>query len=85
MFYDIFQLAIPAATADFNEALISVGGYSDITLINSFLLDLSEVVSEAQVKLFFLDPSRFQDSWRLSDGFVASEAKTILPHRSHSR
>ncbi|XP_035524134.1 rapamycin-insensitive companion of mTOR-like [Morone saxatilis] len=53
--YDIFQLVIPVATADFNEALISV------------------------------DPSRFQDSWRLSDGFVASEAKTILPHRSCSR
>lgn len=25
--YDIFQLTIPVATADFTEALISVGGY----------------------------------------------------------
>ncbi|KPP65251.1 hypothetical protein Z043_116347, partial [Scleropages formosus] len=32
-----------------------------------------------------VDPSRFQDSWRLSDGFVASEAKVILPHRARSR
>lgn len=32
-----------------------------------------------------LDPSRFQDSWRFCNGFVASEAKTILPHRSRSR
>ncbi|KAI5625116.1 rapamycin-insensitive companion of mTOR isoform X2, partial [Silurus asotus] len=32
-----------------------------------------------------VDPSRFQDSWRLSDGFVASEAKIILPHRARSR
>nr|XP_046231656.1 rapamycin-insensitive companion of mTOR-like isoform X2 [Scatophagus argus] len=55
VFYDIFQLVIPVATADFNEALSSV------------------------------DPSRFQDSWRLSDGFVASEAKTVLPYRSCSR
>ncbi|KAM9338346.1 rapamycin-insensitive companion of mTOR-like [Symphorus nematophorus] len=55
VFYDIFQLIVPVATADFNEALTSV------------------------------DPSRFQDSWRLSDGFVASEAKTLLPHRSCSR
>ncbi|KAM7369438.1 hypothetical protein PAMP_013707 [Pampus punctatissimus] len=31
------------------------------------------------------DPSKFQESWRLSDGFVASEAKTLLPHRSRSR
>ncbi|XP_053195319.1 rapamycin-insensitive companion of mTOR-like [Scomber japonicus] len=53
--YDIFQLTIPVATADFTEALISV------------------------------DPSKFQESWRLSDGFVASEAKTLLPHRSCSR
>nr|XP_020511696.1 rapamycin-insensitive companion of mTOR-like [Labrus bergylta] len=35
--------------------------------------------------LLSVDPSRFQDSWRLSDGFVASEAKTLLPHRSCSR
>ncbi|XP_030624261.1 rapamycin-insensitive companion of mTOR [Chanos chanos] len=32
-----------------------------------------------------VDPSRFQDTWRLSDGFVASEAKIILPHRARSR
>ncbi|XP_020782271.2 rapamycin-insensitive companion of mTOR-like isoform X1 [Boleophthalmus pectinirostris] len=32
-----------------------------------------------------VDPSRFQDSWRLSDGFVASEATALLPHRSCSR
>ncbi|KAL0965688.1 hypothetical protein UPYG_G00284480 [Umbra pygmaea] len=35
--------------------------------------------------LISVDPSRFQDSWRLSDGFVASEAKVILPHRARSR
>ncbi|XP_059398644.1 rapamycin-insensitive companion of mTOR-like isoform X1 [Carassius carassius] len=35
--------------------------------------------------LLSVDPSRFQDSWRLSDGFVASEAKVILPHRARSR
>ncbi|KAK7895781.1 hypothetical protein WMY93_021106 [Mugilogobius chulae] len=32
-----------------------------------------------------VDPSKFQDSWRLSDGFVASEARALLPHRSCSR
>ncbi|KAJ0067564.1 hypothetical protein NL108_008566 [Boleophthalmus pectinirostris] len=31
------------------------------------------------------DPARFQDTWRLSDGFVAAEAKVILPHRARSR
>ncbi|KAG7235532.1 hypothetical protein INR49_002578 [Caranx melampygus] len=47
--YEIFQLTVPAATADFSEALTSVG----------------------QLEVL--------------DGFVASEAKTILPHRSRSR
>uniref|UniRef100_A0A8C9W4R7 RPTOR independent companion of MTOR, complex 2b n=1 Tax=Scleropages formosus TaxID=113540 RepID=A0A8C9W4R7_SCLFO len=32
-----------------------------------------------------VDPSRYQDSWRLSDGFVASEAMMILPQRVKSR
>ncbi|KAA0720012.1 Rapamycin-insensitive companion of mTOR AVO3 -like protein [Triplophysa tibetana] len=35
--------------------------------------------------LLSVDPGRFQDTWRLSDGFVASEAKIILPHRARSR
>ncbi|XP_041815761.1 rapamycin-insensitive companion of mTOR-like isoform X2 [Chelmon rostratus] len=35
--------------------------------------------------LISIDLSRVQDCWRLSDGFVASEAKTILPHQSCSR
>ncbi|KAM6930561.1 rapamycin-insensitive companion of mTOR-like isoform 1-T1 [Xenentodon cancila] len=32
-----------------------------------------------------VDPARFQDTWRLSDGFVAAEAKVVLPHRARSR
>ncbi|XP_072310238.1 LOW QUALITY PROTEIN: rapamycin-insensitive companion of mTOR-like [Eucyclogobius newberryi] len=32
-----------------------------------------------------VDPSKFQDNWKLSDGFVASEATALLPHRSCSR
>ncbi|XP_070845214.1 rapamycin-insensitive companion of mTOR-like isoform X1 [Chaetodon trifascialis] len=35
--------------------------------------------------LISIDLSRVQDCWKLSDGFVASEAKTVLPHRSCSR
>ncbi|XP_066509823.1 rapamycin-insensitive companion of mTOR-like isoform X1 [Hoplias malabaricus] len=53
--YEIFRLPVPMATADFEEALQSIG------------------------------PSRLQDSWRLGDGFVAAEAKVILPHRARSR
>uniref|UniRef100_A0A8C7YKJ5 RPTOR independent companion of MTOR, complex 2 a n=1 Tax=Oryzias sinensis TaxID=183150 RepID=A0A8C7YKJ5_9TELE len=32
-----------------------------------------------------VDPARFQDTWRLSDGFVAAEAKVVLLHRARSR
>ncbi|KAL4617283.1 rapamycin-insensitive companion of mTOR-like isoform X2 [Arapaima gigas] len=35
--------------------------------------------------LLSVDPSCYQDSWRLSDGFVASEAKVILPQKVKSR
>ncbi|XP_039659993.1 rapamycin-insensitive companion of mTOR-like [Perca fluviatilis] len=35
--------------------------------------------------LLSVDPARFQDTWRLSDGFLAAEAKVILPHRARSR
>lgn len=27
-----------------------------------------------------VDPSDFQDQWRLNEGFVAAEGKSILPH-----
>uniref|UniRef100_A0A8C5GMU5 Rapamycin-insensitive companion of mTOR-like n=1 Tax=Gouania willdenowi TaxID=441366 RepID=A0A8C5GMU5_GOUWI len=53
--FEIFQLTLPRASADFHEALTST------------------------------DSGRFKDNWRLSDGFVASEAKTVLPQRSGSR
>lgn len=39
----------------------------------------------ALIITYFLDPARFQDTWRLSDGFVAAEAKVVLPHRARSR
>ncbi|XP_074546078.1 rapamycin-insensitive companion of mTOR-like isoform X2 [Halichoeres trimaculatus] len=43
------------------------------------------VTADFNKAVISVDPSRCQDSWRLSDGFVASEAKAILPHRSCSR
>lgn len=90
MLYDIFLLVIPVATADFNEALISIGGYSYITLINPLVIYLFIYLflscSRSSIETTsLLDPSRFQDSWRLTDGFVASEAKKIVPYRSCSR
>ncbi|XP_061116623.1 rapamycin-insensitive companion of mTOR isoform X2 [Conger conger] len=50
-----------------------------------FRLPVPVVTHDFIEALVSVDPSRFQDSWRLSDGFVASEAKVILPHRARSR
>nr|XP_023421001.1 rapamycin-insensitive companion of mTOR [Cavia porcellus] len=54
-------------------------------LYDIFRLPLPVVTEEFIEALLSVDPGRFQDSWRLSDGFVAAEAKTILPHRARSR
>ncbi|KAI5096452.1 rapamycin-insensitive companion of mTOR isoform X2, partial [Silurus meridionalis] len=50
-----------------------------------FRLPIPIVTQDFIEAVLSVDPSRFQDSWRLSDGFVASEAKIILPHRARSR
>ena len=31
------------------------------------------------------DPCQMQDAWKLSEGFVAEEAKALLPHRATGR
>ncbi|MFT7797327.1 rapamycin-insensitive companion of mTOR isoform X1 [Arapaima gigas] len=54
-------------------------------LYEIFRLPVPIVTQDFIEALLSVDPSRFQDSWRLSDGFVASEAKVILPHRARSR
>ncbi|KAI1900201.1 hypothetical protein AGOR_G00047570 [Albula goreensis] len=54
-------------------------------LYEIFRLPVPVVTQDFIEALLSVDPSRFQDSWRLSDGFVASEAKVILPHRARSR
>ncbi|XP_042564192.1 rapamycin-insensitive companion of mTOR [Clupea harengus] len=50
-----------------------------------FRLPVPMVTDEFEEALHSIDPSRFQDGWRLSDGFVAAEAKVVLPHRARSR
>ncbi|MGH0170487.1 UNVERIFIED_CONTAM: hypothetical protein FKN15_059063 [Acipenser sinensis] len=50
-----------------------------------FRLPVPVVTQDFIEALLSVDPSRFQDSWRLSDGFVAAEAKFLLPHRARSR
>lgn len=40
---------------------------------------------EISVAIDAVDPSRYQESFKLSDGFVAAEGRTVLPHISKSR
>ncbi|XP_015508527.1 rapamycin-insensitive companion of mTOR isoform X1 [Parus major] len=54
-------------------------------LYDIFRLPLPVIAEEFIEALLSVDPGRFQDCWRLSDGFVAAEAKTVLPHRARSR
>nr|XP_021332070.1 rapamycin-insensitive companion of mTOR isoform X1 [Danio rerio] len=69
-------LCIP--NMDVRKALLEV-------LYEIFRLPVPLVTGDFEEALHSVDPSRFQDSWRLSDGFVAAEAKVILPHRARSR
>ncbi|CAL8347096.1 unnamed protein product [Lota lota] len=54
-------------------------------LYEIFRLPLPIVTQDFTEALHSVDPSRGQDGWRLSDGFVAAEAKVLLPHRARSR
>ncbi|XP_041792873.1 rapamycin-insensitive companion of mTOR-like [Chelmon rostratus] len=54
-------------------------------LYEIFRLPVPIVTQDFTEGLLSVDPARFQDTWRLSDGFVAAEAKVILPHRARSR
>ncbi|XP_028269113.1 rapamycin-insensitive companion of mTOR-like isoform X1 [Parambassis ranga] len=54
-------------------------------LYEIFRLPVPIATQDFTEALLSVDPARFQDTWRLSDGFVAAEAKVILPHRARSR
>ncbi|XP_051751758.1 rapamycin-insensitive companion of mTOR isoform X1 [Ctenopharyngodon idella] len=69
-------LCIP--NMDVRKALLEV-------MYEIFRLPVPLVTGDFEEALHSVDPSRFQDSWRLADGFVAAEAKVILPHRARSR
>ncbi|XP_072527960.1 rapamycin-insensitive companion of mTOR isoform X2 [Salminus brasiliensis] len=69
-------LSIP--NMEIRKALLEV-------LYEIFRLPVPMVTADFEEALQSIDPSRLQDSWRLGDGFVAAEAKIILPHRARSR
>lgn len=48
-------------------------------------LPLPTWTDEPDVALAAVDPNRSRDSWRLSEGFVAAEAQSVLPTLSSHR
>ncbi|KAI4899940.1 hypothetical protein NFI96_015470 [Prochilodus magdalenae] len=54
-------------------------------LYEIFRLPVPVLTADFEEALHSVDPSRLQDGWRLGDGFVAAEAKVLLPHRARSR
>jgi len=48
-------------------------------------LPLPDWTDELSVAICATDPSRVQDAWKLQEGYVAMEAKAILPHVSKFR
>ncbi|KAI8509714.1 hypothetical protein Bbelb_121420 [Branchiostoma belcheri] len=59
-------------------------GIMDI-LFDIFRLPIPIWTEDFTVALKSSDPSTFQDSWQLSQGFVVEEAKSVLPSRMSSR
>ncbi|XP_074611135.1 rapamycin-insensitive companion of mTOR-like isoform X3 [Acropora palmata] len=54
-------------------------------LFEIFQLKEPEWTDDFHVALLSVDPCQMQDSWKLSEGFVAEEGKALLPHRASGR
>ncbi|XP_078353189.1 rapamycin-insensitive companion of mTOR-like isoform X2 [Oculina patagonica] len=59
-------------------------GIMDI-LFEIFQLKEPDWTDDFHLALLSVDPCQMQDSWKLSEGFVAEEAKALLPHRATGR
>jgi len=54
-------------------------------LYEFFGIPLPAWTDEVSVALSAVDPSHPQESWKLSDSFIAAEGRSILPHLSSHR
>ncbi|XP_015755979.1 PREDICTED: rapamycin-insensitive companion of mTOR-like [Acropora digitifera] len=54
-------------------------------LFEIFQLKEPEWTDDFHLALLSVDPCQMQDSWKLSEGFVAEEGKALLPHRASGR
>ncbi|XP_068727211.1 rapamycin-insensitive companion of mTOR-like isoform X1 [Montipora capricornis] len=54
-------------------------------LFEIFQFKEPEWTDDFHLALLSVDPCQMQDSWKLSEGFVAEEGKALLPHRATGR
>ena len=76
---DVFRLPVPEWTDDFVIALKSIGMCISRRLIKVWY------VGRRTFHCCFIDPYQMQNSWKLSEGFVAEEARSLLPYRANAR
>ncbi|XP_046330991.2 rapamycin-insensitive companion of mTOR-like isoform X1 [Haliotis rufescens] len=54
-------------------------------IFDLFRLTLPQWTEDFATALVSVDPSEMQDGWRLTEGFVAEEGRTVLPHMAKTR
>ncbi|XP_059471780.1 rapamycin-insensitive companion of mTOR [Neocloeon triangulifer] len=89
-FPGILHFCDPTEVASGIKSLVDVLRYQHLearkNVLDLFndLLGVPEIswTDEASVALADVDPAKMQDAWKLSDGFVALEGKSLLPHLS---
>lgn len=73
---------------------MNVQNHYDLLALQKAVLDLlydllgiplPEWTDELSVALDAVDPSHPQDSWRLNEGFIAAEGRSVLPHLAKFR
>lgn len=76
---DVFRLPVPEWTDDFVIALKSIG-----MCISCCFIEVC-YIGRIIFHCCFIDPYQMQNSWKLSEGFVAEEARSLLPYRANAR
>ena len=78
---DVFRLPVPEWTDDFVVALKSIGIYIFRRLMGSN----ATLIVKHTCLCSSIDPYQMQNSWKLSEGFVAEEARSLLRYRANAR
>lgn len=80
---DVFRLPVPEWTDDFVIALKSIGMH--ISPLYAVEWEVCHIGCKITCLCSFIDPYQMHNSWKLSEGFVAEEARSLLPYRANAR